>query len=57
MADDSNPGRPDSDRINTREEYEINYWSKELGVSKDQLLSAVKEVGDSEQSVRRHLGK
>ena len=38
-----------------REQYEINYWAKEFGVSPDELLSAVSTVGESEDKVRQHL--
>ena len=47
--------RSDIYRINTREQYEINYWAREFGVSADQLLSAVSAVGDAEDKVRQHL--
>lgn len=57
MTDTSRRHRPDSERINTREQYEINYWSKTLQVSPEDLLAAVKAVGDSEQKVRQYLGK
>lgn len=58
MTDDTlRRSRPDSERINTREQYEINYWTRALGVSSEELLSAVKAVGDSEKEVRQYLGR
>jgi hypothetical protein len=58
MADDpSAPRNADVYRINTREQYELDYWTRQLGVTRDQLLSAVTAVGDSEDKVRQHLGK
>ena len=58
MADDkSRPGRPDRDRINVNEEYELRDWSKSLGVSPEELKRAVAEVGDRADAVRQHLGK
>ena len=34
MADDKrNTGSPDRDRINLSEDYEVQYWTKELGIS------------------------
>ena len=58
MAEDRDaPRRPDVYRINTREQHELDYWTRQLGVTRDQLLSAVTAVGDSEDKVRQHLGK
>jgi len=58
MADDkSNPGRPDRDRINVNEEYELRDWSQSLGVSPEELKKAVAAVGDRADAVRQHLGK
>jgi hypothetical protein len=50
-----NVGRPDRDRINTSEDHEIQYWTKELGVSSQQLKEAVKTVGPVADDVRAHL--
>ena len=58
MADDkTNTGSPDRDRINLNEDYEVQYWTKELGVTVDQLRDAVKAVGPAAEAVRRHLNK
>jgi hypothetical protein len=58
MADDKmKPGRPDRDRINVNEEYELRDWSKSLGVSPEELKNAVAAVGDRADAVRQHLGK
>lgn len=58
MADDkTEPGRPDRDRINVNEEYELRDWSKSLGVSTEELKRAVAAVGDRADAVRHHLGK
>jgi len=57
MADDrTKRGAPDRSRINLGEDYEVDYWSKALGVSKERLVEVVKKVGDSVQAVRRELG-
>ena len=57
MADDrAKRGAPDRSRINLGEDYEVEYWSKTLGVSRERLVEAVKKVGDSLQAVRRELG-
>ena len=47
----------DGNRVNIHEPYEVNYWCKKWGVSKDQLVRAVKAVGTSKSAVARHLGK
>ncbi|OOW86936.1 hypothetical protein Xvtf_15465 [Xanthomonas campestris pv. vitistrifoliae] len=58
MSDDKrNVGSPDRDRINVNEAYELQYWTKTLGVSADELKAAVQKVGPLAVSVRRHLGK
>jgi hypothetical protein len=56
MADDpSKKARSDRDRINIDEEYELRYWSEKLGVSPEQLQSAVAKVGPMVKDVRDHL--
>ncbi len=58
MVDDkSKAGRQDRNRINVNEEYELNDWSKRLGVSPEELKKAVQEVGTSADAVKKHLGK
>ena len=58
MADDkTQTGSPDRDRINMSEDYEVQYWTKALGVSADELRAAVNAVGSTSEAVRRHLGK
>ena len=56
MADDTNIRGPrDRSRINTDQEYEVRYWTEELGVSEEQLRQAVQRVGSSADKVREHL--
>lgn len=58
MADDvTNRGRPDRDRINVNEDYEVRDWAEKFGVSPDELKRAVQQVGDRADAVRQHLGK
>jgi hypothetical protein len=38
-----------------QEDYEVNYWAKELGVSREELQKAVDKVGNSAAAVRREL--
>lgn len=57
MADDkTNRGRPDRDRINTSEPYELRDWAKKFGVTEERLRTAVNEVGSSADAVERYLG-
>ena len=46
----------DRSKINMHEDFEVKYWAKELGVSKQQLQSAVDKVGNSAAAVRKELG-
>ena len=56
MSDDkTHTGTPDRDRINLNEDYEVRYWTRELGVSAERLREAVEAVGSSADAVRRHL--
>jgi len=58
MADDtSKRGAPDRNRINLNQDHEVRYWTKALGVTKEQLEAAVAKVGSSPDRVREHLGK
>jgi hypothetical protein len=58
MADNlQSAGPQDRSRINVHEEWEVRYWTQELGVSKEQLQEIVKAVGPSAAAVRKHLNK
>lgn len=57
MDDKTKPGSPDSKFINVNEEYEVAYWTKELGVTKAELEAAVKAVGTSVSAVKEYLKK
>jgi Protein of unknown function (DUF3606) len=46
---------PDRSKINMHEPYEVKYWTKELGVNRDQLQKLVDKVGNSAASVRKEL--
>jgi len=48
----------DATRINLDQDYEVTYWTKELGVTADELREAVKTAGSSTvEKVRAALGK
>ena len=58
MPDDLTKRRPqDSSRINVHESYELEYWSKHFGVSKEKIREAVQRVGVMVADVRRYLAK
>jgi hypothetical protein len=57
MDSKSNTGAPDSKTINLNEDYEVSYWTKELGVSKEQLTEAVDKAGKSVIAVKEYLNK
>jgi hypothetical protein len=50
-----NKGQPDRSKINMHEDYEVKYWTRELGVSKETLQKAVDKVGNAAASVRKEL--
>ena len=54
MADDlKQTGKQDDQRINVEQDHELSYWSKELGVSRDELRSAVQQAGSLVKDVRQ----
>jgi hypothetical protein len=56
MSDNlQNRGQQDRARINLHEKHEIQYWTKTLGVSQEELEQAVKKAGNSAEAVRQHL--
>jgi hypothetical protein len=58
MADDTKQtGKPDDQRINVEQDHEVSYWSKELGVSRDELRNAVQRAGPLVKNVRQHLNR
>ena len=58
MADDlKQTGRADDQRINVDQDHELSYWSKELGVSREELRRAVEQAGPVVKNVRQHLNR
>ena len=47
--------RPDRSRINMSEDDEVRYWTKHLGVSREELERAVNKVGNTAAAVRKEL--
>jgi len=57
MPDDKhNTGPRDGQPISLTEDYEVRYWTKALGVSKDELSALVEEHGNSAERIRQALG-
>ena len=58
MADDhSDRGAQDRSRISLSEDYEVSYWTHELGVSKEKLTDLVRQHGNSVKKIRGALGE
>ena len=58
MADDkTKTGKPDRDRINVEEEYELHAWAKKFGVTPERLKQAVKTSGPMVRDIEALLGK
>jgi len=58
MSDDlQDRGPQDRNRISLSEPWEVQYWTKALGISKEELEKAVKSAGNSASAVRQHLNK
>src|SRR3954452_12760271 len=45
----------DRSKINMHEDFEVKYWTKALGVSRDELQKAFDKVGISAAAVRKQL--
>ena len=52
-----NRGQQDRSKINMHEAHEVKYWTKQLGVSHDELQKAVDKVGNGAAAVRKQLGQ
>ena len=58
MADNLQKAGPqDRARINVNERWELDYWTRELGVNEEELARAVKAVGPAASAVREYLAK
>ncbi len=56
MSDDlNNRGPQDRSRINMSEKWEVQYWTKELGVSEEELRQIIQQAGNNVTAVRQHL--
>jgi len=57
MDNKQHVGNPDRSRINVNEDYELKDWAEKFGVTKEQLKTAVRAVGDNAQKVEEYLKK
>lgn len=58
MSDDkTKTGPQDASRVNIHEDYEVGYWTKKFGVSKEKLKDAVDTVGVSADAVSAYLAR
>jgi len=58
MSDDlKNRGPQDRSRISLTEQWEVDYWTKALGVSRERLEQLVREHGNSTEAVKKALTK
>jgi len=56
MSDNTNNRGPqDRSKINLSEEWEMQYWTEKLGVSKEALERAVSAVGSGADKVEAYL--
>ena len=56
MSDDKTQRSPqDASRTAMSEDYEVQYWTGKVGVTRDELQRAVSAVGNSADAVERHF--
>ncbi len=57
MSDNlQNRGPQDRSSINVHEKWEVDYWTRELGITEEQLVEAVMAAGPAIKNVKQHLG-
>ena len=58
ISDDRlNRREPDRSKINMEEDYEVQYWMRQLGTTREELQRVVDLVGNSAAAVKKELGK
>ncbi|WGD55646.1 DUF3606 domain-containing protein [Bradyrhizobium sp. CB1650] len=50
-------GQPDRSKINLHDDYEVKYWTHELGITRDRLKRLIDKVGSSAGAVRKELDR
>jgi hypothetical protein len=43
--------------VNTSEEQDLNYWSKEFGIAKEELIAVLKQGGTFASAVENYVKK
>ena len=57
MSDDLlDKGQRDRSHIAMGQSHEVQYWTRHLGVTKDELKRTIDKVGNSASAVRKELG-
>ncbi|QPF90232.1 DUF3606 domain-containing protein [Bradyrhizobium commune] len=49
--------QPDRSKINMSDDYEVKYWTHELGITKSRLQHLVDKIGNSAAAVRNELSR
>jgi hypothetical protein len=58
MSDDLKERAPhDASRISLSEEWEVRYWTKSLGVGREELERLVRQRGNSADAMKKTLHK
>jgi hypothetical protein len=56
MSDDkANRGQPDRSKIDMSDDSEVRYWTKHLGISREELQRVVDKVGNAAAAVRKQI--
>ena len=55
MDDKRNVGKHDKYGINVNDNYEIEYWSTKFGVTPEELLKIINEIGTSSIDVKQYI--
>jgi hypothetical protein len=55
MSNKSQNKRPDSQIAGTKADQELEYWTKEFGISKDELKAAVKAGKTPAEAVEEYI--
>lgn len=54
---DRTPADAPPQRINLAEDWNVDYWKTTLGVAREELIEAVRQVGDDVHAVTEHLAR
>ncbi len=55
MNKNGNGDKHDKYAINMHDKHEIEYWSTKFGITAEELLKAVEEIGNSSIDVKEHI--